>query len=93
VIYGHVEVALELIERGADVRARDPQKFDALMNAAASNSMKDAGAAKVAAAMLERGVSPKTRRGDYAKYTPLEIANNRRKKKLADILRKYGATK
>jgi hypothetical protein len=95
ILYGHREVALELIARGADSRALDPLRFDALMICATSNSMKDEDAARVARALLERGVDVHDPRGEpeLTQYTPLYMAKNRKKTRLAKVLREFGATK
>lgn len=98
VLYGQVEAALELIGRGADVNARDPQGEDPLMLAALSNSITDAGAARVARALLERGVSVYGPKGpkanpEYGEYTPLRMAKNRKKTKLAAVLKEFGASR
>ncbi|MGL4423620.1 MAG: ankyrin repeat domain-containing protein [Gemmataceae bacterium] len=98
VLYGQVEAALELIDRGADINARDPEGKDPLMHAAQSNSITDKGAAQVARALLERGVSVYGPRGPEAnpkhgEYTPLYMAKNRKKAKLAAVLKEFGASK
>ncbi|MGL6076001.1 MAG: ankyrin repeat domain-containing protein [Fimbriiglobus sp.] len=89
VLYGHVEAALELINRGADIKALDPQDQDSLLLTAMSNSMTDPGAAQVARALLERGVSVY----GHGEYTPLYMAENRKKTQLGAVLREYGASK
>lgn len=96
VLYGHAEAALELIERGADVAAPDPQSKDPLLLAATSNKLGDADAARVARALLSRGVSPYGARGPDAnpqrgEYTALYMADLRRKTALAAVLREFGA--
>jgi hypothetical protein len=98
VLYGQAEAALELIGRGADVNARDPQGEDPLMLAALSNSITDVDAARVARALLERGVSAYGPKGSeanpkYGNYTPLYMAKNRKKTKLAAVLKEFGASK
>jgi hypothetical protein len=91
IIYGHVDVALELIAHGADIHALDPLKGDPLTSCAMSNGIEDADAARVARVLLERGVDARAARGDPA-YTPLFMANNRKKNMLAKVLREFGAT-
>ncbi len=98
VLYGQAEAALDLIGRGADVNARDPQGEDQLMLAALSNSITDADAARVARALLERGVSVYGPRGPEAnpkhgEYTPLCMARNRKKTRLAAVLKELGASR
>jgi hypothetical protein len=98
VLYGRAEAALELIARGADINARDPEDEDALMLAALSNSIEDADAARIARALLERGVSVHGPKGPEAnprsgEYTPLYMAKNRKKTRLAAVLKEYGATR
>jgi len=98
VLYGQAEAALELIGRGADVHARDPQGEDPLMLAALSNSITDADAARVAQALLERGVSVYGPKGpaanpNFGEYTPLYMAENRKKTKLAALLKEFGVSK
>ncbi len=98
VIYGQAEAALELIARGADLSARDPLGEDPLMLTALSNSITDADATRVARVLLEHGVSVYGPRGPeanpkYGEYTPLYMAENRKKTKLAAVLREFGAAK
>jgi ankyrin repeat protein len=94
VIYGRVEVALELIKRGADIQALDVLHHDPLMICATSTGISDNDAARVARVLLEHGADPQAPRGDpeLAQHTPLYMAKNRKKTRLAKILRKYGAT-
>jgi hypothetical protein len=96
VIYGQTATALELIARGADVDALDPQGENPLSLAAMSNSIDDADAARVARALLERGASVDGPRGPDAKpgdrpYTPLYMAETRNKAMLATVLREFDA--
>ena len=77
-----------LIERGADIHHIGPLDEDALMATALSNSITDDDAAEIARLLLEKGVDPKGERGDY---TPLFMAENREKAKLAAVLREFGA--
>lgn len=98
VLYGRTEAALELISRGADIAARDPQGDDPLMLAALSNNITDADAAEVARALLQRGASVHCPKGPDANpksgdYTPLYMAKNRKKTKLAGVLKEFGAIK
>jgi uncharacterized protein len=96
ILYGKVDAALELIARGADLRATDPLGHDPLLIAASSNSIADADAARVARALLEKGVSPNGPSGPHAdpligEYTPLYLAKIRGKVELAEVLKGYGA--
>lgn len=98
IIYGHAEAALELIARGADITARELTGEDPLMLAAESNRITDEDAARVAEVLLERGAPVHGPRGVVAdptqgEYTPLFMAENRRKTKLAAVLRAFGAVK
>ncbi|OAI47674.1 hypothetical protein AYO44_09255 [Planctomycetaceae bacterium SCGC AG-212-F19] len=98
VLHGQAEAALELIRGGADVNARDPQGEDPLMLAALSNSITDADAARVARELLERGVSVYGPKGpnanpNYGEHTPLYMTRNRKKTKLAAVLKEFGASK
>ena len=76
--------------------------FDALADrlflAALSNAINDADAARVALALLNGGASAYGTWGPAARplhgeYTPLYMAKNRKKTKLAAVLKKFGATK
>jgi hypothetical protein len=98
VLAGQAASALELIARGADVHALDAQGEDALMLAALSNRITDADAATVARALLERGADVHGPRGPdanprFGEYTPLYMARNRKKTKLAAVLKAFGAGK
>jgi hypothetical protein len=98
VLYGQAEAALELIARGANINALDPDGEDSLMLTALSNTISDADAARIARTLLKRGVSVYGPRGPMAKpsngeYTPLYMARNRKKAKLIAVLREFGATK
>jgi ankyrin repeat protein len=73
VIYGQVDAALMLIERGADVNAGCP-----LRSCAASNSISDTDALRVAEALVASGAA-----GDEE---TLELAEIRGKAKLAAFL-------
>jgi len=96
ITYGHVDVALELIAHGADIHALDPLGGDPLMICAMSNGINDEDAVRVARVLLERGVDPRSPRGNPEagpQHTPLYIARIRKKAKLAKVLREFGATK
>ena len=96
VLYGQVEAALELLQRGADIHARNPQGDDPLLLAAMSNAVTDANAVKIAVALLERGAPVHGPWGAAAsnvgEYTPLDMAESREKTELAVVLRQFGAT-
>jgi SAM-dependent methyltransferase len=97
VLGGHAEVSLELIRRGADLKARDGMGEDPLMLAALSNRITDADAARIAEALLERGADVHGPRGCdanplHGEYTPLHMAKSRKKSKLAAVLQRFGAT-
>lgn len=85
---GHAEVALELIARGADIKAT-AHRYDPLMTCALSNRCGDVAAARIARALLERGVSAN---GVRARHTPLFIAKIREKAQLIAVLTEFGAT-
>ena len=87
---GHADVALELIARGADVKAT-VHRHDALMLCALSNSCGDAAAARIARALIERGVTVHGARGS-GHNTPLGIAKHRAKGELIAVLTEFGAT-
>ena len=96
VIYGHAQTALELIRRGANIHALDPMGQDSLMLAVLSNSASDDVAAVVVTALLERGASPHARSPSEefplaCSLTPLELAVQREKQKVAAVLRRFGA--
>jgi ankyrin repeat protein len=92
VIYGNADAALELIDRGADVHALDPSGHDALLLAATSNGISDSDAARVARTLLQRGVDVHRPRGDplLGEYTPLFMADLRKKVMLIDVLKHFG---
>ena len=93
VLNGNADVALELIARGADIRAEDPVGSDPLMATALTNALGDADAARIARALLERGADPHAPRGKGGGNTPLYMAKHRKKTALAKVLREYGVTK
>ena len=86
---GYWEIALELMNHGADVLAHDPRDFDPLLITAMSKSLKDEHAAQVATELLKRG-APVTD-PEYGECTPLYRAKQRKKKKLMSVLKKFGA--
>jgi ankyrin repeat protein len=97
-LYGRAEAALELIARGADIHACDPQGEDPLLLTAMSNSINDADAARVAKALLERGASVYGPQGaeanpEHGEYTPLYLARSRKKTRLAAVLEEFGAAR
>jgi uncharacterized protein len=97
VIHGHAETALELIRHGANIHALDPMGEDSLMMAVLSNSVSDDDAAIIATALLKKGLQPNAH-GPSEEFplacsgTPLELALQREKHKLAAVLREFGAT-
>jgi hypothetical protein len=96
VLYGRVEVVAELIARGANLKARDPVGEDSLMLAAQSRRMSDATSARIAKMLLERGVSVHGPQGPGAdprlgQTTPLYIARQHNRSKLAAVLEEFGA--
>jgi hypothetical protein len=96
ILYGQASAALELIARGADINALDPQGESPLTLAAISNTLDDASSARVARALLERGTSVHGPWGpdanpEYGEYTPLLMAKERKKQILATVLREFGA--
>ena len=98
ILYGRAEAALELIARGADINARDPDDQDPLMLTALSNSITDADAARIARVLLERRICVHGPKGEEAnptngEYTPLYMAALREKTQLAAVLKEFGATK
>lgn len=98
ILYAHAEAALELIGRGADVRALDPDGNDSLMLAALANSLSDNDAARVARALLERGVPVHGPKGpdanpEFGEFTPLYIAEHRNKAMLIAVLKEFGANR
>jgi len=95
---GQAEAALELIGCGADLNALDPSGYDALMQTAVCRHITDLDAARVARALLERGVSVYGPNGpdgnpEYGEHTPLDMAIHRKKTMLASVLREFGAVK
>lgn len=96
VLYGRVEVIAELIARGANLNARDPLGNDSLMLAALSHRMSDATSARIAKMLLERGVPVHGPHGPEAnprlgETTPLHIARQHNRSKLAAVLEEFGA--
>jgi hypothetical protein len=91
---GHADIALVLIDRGADIHAKDPAGSDALLCTAMCHQLSDEGAARVARVLLERGVGVHRRERNPkfgGSYTPLFMAENRKKAELAKVLREFGA--
>jgi hypothetical protein len=90
---GQAEVALLLIDRGADVHGGDllDEQRDALMSCVISTRLGDADAARIARALLQRGAdgqAPRNRGGD----TPLDLARRREKGKLIRALEEFVGT-
>ena len=85
---GHREVALALIDRGADVHFRDEGICDALMATALSNKISDPDATAIATALIAKGVSPI---GERDGLTPLEMAGIRGRPDLAALFQSHGA--
>jgi hypothetical protein len=80
---GHVEVALALLENGANVIA---ETFDQLTPLHAASSM---GHAKLARILLERGADVTARNEDWE--TPLHMASQHGHAEVVGILLEYGA--
>jgi hypothetical protein len=92
ILYAHPDIALLLIEYGANVKALDPTGLDALVLCGLARELKGGAAAKVARALLDRGVRPNGKRGKSVdmRWTPLSAA--RSKKPLTNVLLEFGAT-
>lgn len=88
VLAGHVQVALELIDRGANIDFQGEYGDDALICTALSNKLPDDGAAIIAEVLLRRGVDPNKMRDGMV---PLEVAIERDKSKLVSVLKAHGA--
>ncbi len=89
VLGGFRDVAIELIQRGANVTYFDAEsETDALMATALSNRITDEDAAEIASVLLSRGVNAKSTRGSH---TPIGMARSRNKVKLERVLLEHGA--
>jgi hypothetical protein len=92
ILYGHAEIALELVSRGSDVRALDPLGQDALMLTALSNSLSDEQSAWVARSILELGVNVNGSTGcPTDEETALDLARIREKRQMEEVLCQFGA--
>lgn len=91
IIYCHSDAALELIEHGADVLAPDLMGCDALL-AVAMGKFTDEESARIARELLVRGAPANGARGETPDYTPLFMAQHRKKTALETVLREFGAT-
>ncbi|MEZ6138921.1 MAG: hypothetical protein R3C53_28885, partial [Pirellulaceae bacterium] len=86
---GFRDVAIELIHRGADLTYFDVElETDALMATALSNRITDADAAEIASELLSRDVDARSTRGSQ---TPIDMARDRNKVKLVQVLLEHGA--
>ena len=85
--FGHPEIDLFLMERGADVHAQatNAQRVGAL-HAAAAACNRD-----MVARLLDRGVDPNMRQ--QMDYTPLHTAAARGDREMATLLLRHGATR
>jgi hypothetical protein len=92
ILYAHADVALLLIERGAKLSARTPNGWDALVLCGQARELRDGPAATVARALLDRGARPNGKRGSQYAYKKSPLAAAEGKKKLAEVLREFGAT-
>lgn len=86
ILYGHVEIALTLIEGGAAVDVPDIMGTYPLHACALSNEIGDEDSKRVALALLERGADP-TRRSVTGE-TAAEYSDLREKRLLRDLLRR-----
>jgi ankyrin repeat protein len=84
-LYGNVDAALMLIERGADPNLLDREGHGALHMCALSNSMSDAESARVAAALIRHGAD--RHRASSTGDTAESYAENRGKERLLEVLR------
>lgn len=84
ILYGHVDAALLLIARGADVNKTDPMGDPPLILCAAANSLPDQDSARIARALLSSGAAPgyANRSGSTAR----ELAEIRGKSAMVEVL-------
>lgn len=90
ILGGHVDAALALIERGADVTTVSDDGTCAIHQCALARKLSDADSAQIASALLARGADPEARttRGE----TATELAVFRGKRLLALMLQSPGST-
>jgi hypothetical protein len=85
ILYAHEEEAAELLSRGADPNALDPDQESALHLCAVSNSLGGLASAAIARRLLEAGAKAEARTPQG--YTAFELAALRKKGELVSLLK------